>query len=155
MSAVMEFQQVPVPHAFVGDVYGLVARLMADNGAAEDAVIEVVTPEEEVVEEEAEHPTEEMVRRIYEESYEPHQRLLKALAARPDEWVFSEELAEILHLSSGRASLAGSLGAFGKRANHRYNGQKPFTSVWDARDAHTYQAKHMMTAEVAKVINAL
>lgn len=46
-------------------------------------------PEEEV----PEHPTEEMVRRIYEESHEPHRRLLKALAARPDEWVSSEELS--------------------------------------------------------------
>ncbi len=143
-----EFQQVPVPHAFVGDVYAFVAQLMADNGAAEDATIDIVPPEEEV----PEHPTEEMVRRIYEESHETHRRLLKALAARPDEWVSSEELAEALHLSGGRASLAGTLGALGKRANHRYKGQKPFTSVWDA---HAYQAKHLMTAEVAKVINAL
>lgn len=149
----MEFQQVPVPHAFVSDVYGLVARLMADNGAAERhapeaATTEVVPPEEEV----PEHPTEEMVCRIYKESDEPHRRLLKALAARPDERVSSEELAEALQLSKGRASLAGTLGALGKRANHRYKGQKPFISAWDA---HTGQAKHLMTTEVAKVINAL
>jgi len=152
MYGVMEFQQVPVPHAFVGDVYGLVARLMADNGAAthdsEDATIEIVPPEEEV----PEFPTEELVHRIYGESHETHQRLLKALATRPDEWVTSEELAEALHLSKGRASLAGTLGALGKRANHRYKGQKPFISAWDA---HIDQAKHLMTAEVAKVINAL
>lgn len=152
MSRVMEFQQVPVPHAFVGDVYGLVARLMADNGAAthdsEEAMIEIVAPEEEV----PEYPTAEMVRRIYEESHETHRRLLKALTTRPDEWVSSEELAEALQLSGGRASLAGTLGALGKRANHRYKGQKPFISAWDA---HTGQAKHLMTTEVAKVINAL
>lgn len=65
------------------------------------------------------------MRRAYDDSYEPHRRLLKVLADRPDRWMYSDELARVLELSGGSKSLAGMLGAFGRRAKHRYSGLTP------------------------------
>ena len=58
--------------------------------------------------------------------------------------------AECVFLT-GRKSLAGSLGAFGRRADHRYGGLKPFESRWDDGD---YLAKLRMSQEVAAWIKA-
>lgn len=147
MKHVPQYEVVPVPQQFVGDVYSLLGRLM-DPSEIEDAgdgVFEDVAEEEVAL-------TPDLIERIYSESYDQHRKLFKYLAAHPGEWFYSDALAEALELPNGNKSLAGMLGALGRRAKHRYNGLRPLVSEWD-QDAG--QMRHMMTGEVAKVIAAL
>ena len=92
--------------------------------------------------------TDQLVKRMYSESEPSHRKLFKYLAARPDEWVFADKLAAGLQLSGGRKSLAGTLGALGRRCNHRYEGLRPFESALD-------HARHRMTSHVADIIKTL
>lgn len=142
-----EFLPVPTPREFVGQVYGLLARLMADGGNG----VGIVEGDSAAVEPGAGEValTPDLVRRMYEESLDPHRKLFKYLAKHPDEWIHSDALAKALQLGSGNKSLAGMLGAFGRRAKHRYNGLRPFVSEWDGSAG---QVRHRMTAEVAKVV---
>ncbi len=143
----IQYEPVPTPRQFVGEVYALLARLMGTT--------EVEVAGEAVVAEEAAGPVttdEDLIRRIYNESHEAHRRLLKRLAESPDEWIFAGQLAKDLELSGGNKSLAGMLGALGRRSNHRYEGKRAFFSEWDHLANET---KHMMPAAVAKVIGTL
>ena len=99
-TAAIQYEPVPTPTQFVGEVYALLARLMGTT-AAEVA-------EGAVVAEEATEPVttdEDLIRRIYNESHEPHRRLLKRLAESPDEWIFASQLAKDLELL-GREQVA-------------------------------------------------
>jgi hypothetical protein len=94
----------------------------------------------------------DLIRRIYDESHEAHRRLLKRLAASPEDWISASQLARDLELSGGNKSLAGMLGALGRRSNHRYEGKRAFYSEWDHL---AYETKHMMPNAVAEVIASL
>ena len=92
---------------------------------------------------------EALVKRIFEDSYDTHQKLLRTLAEHPDEWINYEQLSGLMGYDNAR-SLPGTLGAFGRRANHRYGGvwpfeAKEFNGVWHAR----------MSSEVAAIIATL
>ncbi len=137
----MEFINVPVPVRHVTRVYELIARLDAapeagttspDNGAGNGV-------------------TQPLVERMYSDSEDAHRRLLEYLAEHPGEWLDSQSVADGLGLQFGRKSLAGSLGAFGRRADHRYGGLKPFESHWDPGQ---YLVELRMSQEVAAWIKA-
>jgi hypothetical protein len=143
MEDINEFISVPVPIQHVTKVYELIARLakggeagpeLPPEGGAKDGVL-----------------TQPLVERMYRESEGAHQRLLEFLADHPGEWLSSQAFADGLGLEHGRKSLAGSLGAFGRRADHRYGGLKPFESRWDGEGS---QAKLRMGPEVAAWIKA-
>lgn len=138
-----EFVSVPVPVEHVTKVYELIARL--DGGGGPNA------PSDE--------PsgngggsrgplTRALVERMFRESESggTQRGLMEYLADRPGEWVGTLEVAEALGLANGRHSLAGSLGAFGRRADHRYGGLKPWESQWSDDEG---ESKHRMSLEVA------
>jgi hypothetical protein len=135
-----EFIDVPVPAEHVTKVFKFVAGL--------DAKSQADTPS---AGEKPDALTESLVTRMYRESEDAHRRLLEFLASHPDEWLDSQAIADGLGLQYGRKSLAGSLGAFGRRADHRYGGQKPFESHWDDG---SYLVKLRMSQEVAVWIKA-
>ncbi len=95
--------------------------------------------------------TEDLVKRMYRESQPAHRKLMQSLSESPDAWIPTGRLAQALGLRHGASGLAGTLGAFGRRANNRYQGLKPWTSRWDEAEKH---AEHMMTAEVAEWVRA-
>jgi hypothetical protein len=137
-----DFVYIPVPSEWATAVYKQLAELSegssASSGAASDG--ENVQLDDALIE------------RMYAESHAPHRRLLDYLADHPDEWVYTSGLAEALDVENGARGVAGMLGAFGKRANHRYGGLKPWKSDWDGTRE---EAKHRMDAEVARVITAI
>ncbi len=139
----MEFVSVPVPVGYVTAVYELIARLDAAEQPSPDPA-----PSGGGV---SAALTQPLVKRMYRDSEDAHRRLLEYLAARPDEWLDSQSLADGLGLPFGRKSLAGSLGAFGRRADHRYGGLKPFESHWDPEQ---YLVQLRMSQEVAAWIKA-
>jgi hypothetical protein len=89
---------------------------------------------------------QELVTRMYDESETRHRELLRFLAGRADEWIFTAELAAALGVASGSKGMAGMFGAFGRRAKHRYGGLKPWEDDWDSV---RHEAKYRMTAQVA------
>jgi hypothetical protein len=135
-----EFINVPIPAEHVTKVFEFVAGLDSE-----------VRGDHQSPREQPMVLTEYLVTRMYRESEDAHRRLLEFLASHPDEWLDSQEVADGLGLQFGRKSLAGSLGAFGRRADHRYGGQKPFESHWDDGD---YLVKLRMSQEVAAWIEA-
>lgn len=137
MSKDEQFISVPVPHQYVTQVYELVARLAAGASGTTDAPANGGDPDA---------LTEALVERMYEESEGPHRRLMLYLADYPGQWLGTSEVAKGLGLSSGARSLAGSLGAFGRRAEHRYQGRKPWVSRWNPE---RNEAEHRMSQEVA------
>ncbi|MGO9322655.1 MAG: hypothetical protein ACLQBY_17890 [Solirubrobacteraceae bacterium] len=146
-TAIQQYEPVPTPRQFVGEVYALLARLMGTTPP--EIIDEAGVPDDDsgpVTTDEA------LIRRIYEESHEAHRRMLKRLAESPDKWVYGNQLAAALELAGGKKSLAGMLGALGRRSNHRYEGKRAFYSEWDHL---AYEMKHMMPASVAKVIATL
>jgi hypothetical protein len=90
-----------------------------------------------------------LVVRMYEESENRHRALMELLARRRGEWVYTAELAEALGLDTGTKGMAGVFGAFGRRANHRYGGAKPWEMAWDGVRG---EAKYRMSLEVAEWI---
>jgi hypothetical protein len=138
-----EFINVPVPAKWVTKVFELVTQLEADQDPASPPEADVVPFDGDL--------TQALVERIYRESEGAHKRLLEYLAGHPDQWLDSQTVADGLGLSHGRKSLAGSLGAFSRRAGHRYGGLKPFESRWDP---DSYLARLRMNSEVAAWITA-
>jgi len=93
------------------EVFSLLARL--SNAEPEQADLEM------------------LVRRVYRESDHQFRHLLQLLSDRPDQPLSTEEVAEALRLERGVGSLAGMLGAFGRRSNNRYDGFWPFERLYN------------------------
>jgi|SRR6185295_1512764 len=129
-----EFISVQVPRQHVTKVYELIVQLES-GGNATDSDHSPKGP-----------LTKALIERMYSESERPHRELMTYLADRPDKWIGTQEVAEGLGLQFGARSLAGSLGAFGNRAEHRYGGLKPWESRWSEDKG---QAEHRMSQEVA------
>lgn len=141
-----EFLYFPVPRRWAPDMYSWIAQREQ---------VESRTPTAPTATQpEAEAPVDlpVLIERMYRDSQPAHQKLMTFLAAHPDEWFYTSELADALELPHGNKSLAGMLGAFGRRAAHRYGGRTPWISEWDAS---RYESRHTMTQEVADVINGL
>ena len=101
---------VPVPADRVDDVFRFLLGLADEEGAVDSDL-------------------ERRVNRVYRESDEQFRRLLRFLAEHPGEPLSTERTAEAIELERGTASLAGMLGAFGRRSNNRYQGFWPFEKL--------------------------
>ncbi len=121
----MGFVSVQVPEERVLEVYGLLANEDSRGPAAgtdEDSVSEMDWPEDVVL-------------RAARESAEPMRELLRVLLEAGDDGVTTVEIAEELDLARGAASVAGMLGAFGRRCANRYKMTKPLWSdEWEELD---------------------
>ncbi len=70
------------------------------------------------------------VRRAYRESGNPMRRLLDFLSRHPDQEVSSYDLADAIEARYGWNTVAGMLGAFGRRSANRYGRSDP---MWEVR----------------------
>ena len=132
------YQQMPIREDRIPQVNALMAQLDREEEEAESEAVEILSVEHVV--------DETLVRRMFEESETKHRKLLKALADRPEQWVYTKELAEAMGIKSGSKGMAGTFGAFGRRAKHRYNGAKPWQSNWDLGRG---EARYLMKDDVA------
>ncbi len=75
----------------------------------------------------------ELLTRIYVESEPPFRALLMLLAERdaPDEPMYYGAILGAHPDWSASRSVAGAMGAFSRRAEHRYGGYWPFERGWD------------------------
>ena len=87
-----------------------------------------------------------VVIQMYRDSEERHRKLMEILAEAEGRWLYTAELADALGVKTGSKGMAGTFGAFGRRAKHRYKGLKPWESSWEpVRD----EARYRMDPEIA------
>ncbi len=94
----------------------------------------------------------QLLERIYKESEPKFRNIMVLVASRaePGQPVPFAEISEAIGWTSPR-SLAGALGAYGNRANHRYDGAWPMVRVALERDNRYFT----MPAELAEEIRRL
>jgi hypothetical protein len=125
---------VPVPADRVDDVFRFLLGSPAESDAAEEADLD------------------RLVERVFRESDEKFRSLLVLLADYPDQPLSTGAVADDLKLYRGTASLAGMLGAFGRRTTNRYGDFWPFERFYDpAKD----ESQLVMSAKVAKIVERL
>jgi hypothetical protein len=125
MASEDDFVYLPVPRDLYPDVISFLSERLGG-----DVIAPVPEPDKPELD-------EALVRRIYDESEETHRQLLKILAGRAGEWVPYTEISDAMGYETNR-SLPGTLGAFGRRVAHRYDGVWPFEAKmnngrWEAR----------------------
>ncbi|MGI8519653.1 MAG: hypothetical protein ACR2MC_03425 [Actinomycetota bacterium] len=114
MSAIVN---VAVPEAHLGEVYALLGRLSKDEPAAPEAS-----------KSDQDWWTEKRLRRAFEESSPAQQAILRAMAEANGKWISVSEVAAQVGDKYDWSSLAGALGAFGRRSRNRYKAKvRPFT----------------------------
>jgi hypothetical protein len=94
--------------------------------------------------------TEDLLRRAYGESGEPMKKLLVFLAESPESEFNSDEIAQGIGVTDWN-SVAGMLGAFGRRVSNRYGRARP---PWVERRDDLQGGKWVkrMPADVASII---
>lgn len=124
-----KYVSFPVPEDRIPDVavflYGPVAAMPPGPEAQEEASEPVVPMSDE--------QREELLTRIYVESEPPFRALLMLLADRDDPtepMAYEDVLNAHMEWSSPR-SVAGALGAFGRRTSYRYGDYWPLKRTWD------------------------
>jgi|GEM_PF-2047146 len=143
---------VMVPKKHLAKVYGLIARL---DGAdeVESPVENVEAPAIEAVPDEW---TPSRIRTAVEQSPPAMRDILRALADRAGEWLTTHELAQAIQANPNAdwKTVAGTLGAFGRRISSRYGLESlPFDGKYD----HTAGCRvYRMSADMARqVLQAL
>jgi len=128
-----DFVHVPVPADRVEDVYRFLLGLADTEGAVDSDL-------------------DRLVNRVYRESDEQFRRLLKLLARHSGEPLNTEQVAKELDLDRGAASLAGMLGAFGRRAKNRYEGFWPFEKLYNSA---AERSELIMNSEIAVIVERI
>lgn len=146
------YLEIPVPTHLVLDVY----RFISGSSKGQDTSI----PVEPGIEAEGQQEwTTELLERMYMESPKQSiQVIMRYLADHPDQWVPSSELVEAVkevrdkEMKSG--SLAGMLGAFGRRCKNRYSmDQWPMENKWSHERGEVIYRMPEWVAEVIRRVS--
>lgn len=132
---------VPVPEDRVTEVYGLLSvapKPSEDQVGGEPA-------------DRGRRWDEAALREYLAEASDTIKGLAKYLAERPGQEVTTEEVASELGLPHGWNSLAGALGAWGRKIGNRGFDDFPWESWWGT-DGHT---RMRMSPEVAEIVRKL
>lgn len=93
--------------------------------------------------------TEDLVRQAFKESADPMRRVLLFLAEHGGEEVTSAEIADAINAERGWNTVAGMLGAFGRRSANRYKRTDP---MWSSREGEGGGSLFKMPVAVAEAI---
>ncbi len=133
---------VAVPEAHLGEVYALLGRLAKEE-----------PPAPEPSRSDQDWWTEKRLRRAFEESSPAQQAILLAMAEASGKWISVSEVAAKVGDEYDWNSLAGALGAFGRRCRSRYKAKvRPFTRRYNPAKG---EKEYLMAPEIGKVIKAL
>ena len=91
----------------------------------------------------------ETVQRAYRESADRMRSILRFLAANPGREVGADEIADAIHARFGWNTIAGMLGAFGRRSANRYRKSQP---MWEYRYDDEGRIRLTMPDGAAKTI---
>jgi hypothetical protein len=139
---------VMVPRKHLTKIYGLIAQLdgaseTRSNTEAEDGVFSETVRDEW---------TPSRIRTAVEQSPPAMRDILRALAERAGEWLTTHELAQAIQANPDAdwKTVAGTLGAFGRRITSRYGLESlPFDGKYD----HAAGCRvHRMSADMGRQI---
>jgi len=139
----MQYVLMAIPAQFVPDVAALIAEFDVDGGSP---ISVQMTGDESMIN----GWTEELVRQAFRESADPMRRVLSFLAEHSGTEVTSDQIAEAIAAERGWNTVAGMLGAFGRRSVNRY---KRLLPMWETRQGAT-GTLFKMPVTVATVIKA-
>lgn len=116
-----EFVMVPVPTGRVQEVYALLAQPPGPTGEG----VQAGGPNGGA------GWNADLVRRMFKESGDPMQKMLRLLAEADGDEISTNEIAVKLGLPKGAMSVAGMAGALGRRVSSRYGMDgPPWTTRW-------------------------
>lgn len=153
---------VPVPTHLLTEVYGFIARQTQerrDRGAERiqpKGMTGMASPAPDEATQNAGWTPQE-IERDFRESPEAMKVILKTMAGRAGDRLTTEDFADAVATQLGRSrrtsSIAGVLGAHGRRVKNRYRKSNNYFDVtWD--DAESGNA-YTMSPKIAKIIQAL
>lgn len=141
-----ELVSILVPKRHLSRIYGYISTLDEDAASGESAPTPAADAEEPTW-------TPELVRRQFLESPEIIKRFQKLLAAHPEEWFSTATIATQLNAAKGSKTIAGALGAYGRRTSNRYKMTSwPFKHDWNHIEGQQY---YSMDKDTAETINGL
>ena len=146
-----ELVSILVPKRHLGRVYGFVSTL-DDHSASPEAPVSDPDPQPDNghVEEAKKWPPE-LVRRQFAESPKSIKNFQRLLAGHPGEWFSTSEIASRLNAVHGSKSIAGALGAYGRRTSNRYKMKGwPFQVEWNHVEGQCYYSMEPWVAEIIK-----
>jgi hypothetical protein len=137
---------VMVPRKHLAAVYGLIATLENPaSGSGEAPTSPTAEAEDEW--------TEDLIRRQYLESPPTIKEFQQLLARNPGQWLSTSNIADELNAANGSKTIAGALGAYGRRTTNRYKMTSwPFENRWIHDEG---QQSYCMNPEIAKLIRGL
>ena len=125
-----ELVPVMVPRRHLSHVYGFIAKL-DEGGLAPTAVL---LPHANGQEASADDWTPSRLRKMLQQSPPAMKDILRAMAKQPDKWLTTKQLAEAIQNNpdADAMTVAGTLGAFGRRLKSRYGIDSfPFEKRYD------------------------
>ena len=126
-----------VPKLHLKEIYGFISTLDGEGKPTAETM-------------KAEDWLPDLIRRQFDESPEIIKRFQKILASHPGEKFLTSDMASKLKASKGPKTIAGALGAYGRRTKNRYKMETwPFKNAWNHTEG---QQSYWMTAEVAAII---
>lgn len=121
----MQYVLMAIPAQFVPEVAALIAEFDA-GGAPVVAAPEGFDGDGAMIN----GWTEDLVRQAFKESADPMRRVLSFLAEHGGSEVTSDQIANAIDAERGWNTVAGMLGAFGRRSVNRYKRPLP---MWETR----------------------
>ena len=146
--------KVLVPRRHLSQVYGFIARLEASEmGSAPRVPIVTADDHTQSSGSDGDEWTQSRLRRMVHESPPAMVKILEALAAKPGQWLSTADLAAAISPEANWQTVAGTLGAAGRRVASRYGLDSfPFENRFD----HAARARRCrMSDETARAINQL
>lgn len=142
-----ELVSILVPKRHLARIYGYISTL--DDAAATPAA-----RTDQQADTEADSTwTPDLVRRQFEESPDTIKAFQLLLAEHPDEWFSTADIAARLGAEKGSRTIAGALGAYGRRTSNRYRMNSwPFRHRWNHNEGQQY---YSMEPENAAIIREL
>lgn len=133
-----ELVSILVPKLHLMEIYGFISTL---DGATTQASETKKAP----------WPPD-LIRRQFDESPDIIKRFQKVLANHPGEKFLTADIASQLKAAKGSKTIAGALGAYGRRTANRYKMKTwPFENAWNHAEG---QQSYWMQAEVAAIIKS-
>jgi hypothetical protein len=162
MPTMDELVNVLVPRRHLSQVYGFIAKLDASEGqplvtsavpAESPALAATEAKSGGAVSINVDEWTPSRLRRMVEESPPAMLEILRMLADRPGEWLAMNELAKAIRPDADWNTVAGTLGAFGRRVKNRYG-----LESWPFENRYDYEVGGRvcrMSEEVARLVKRL
>ena len=148
-----ELVSVMVPRRHLSAVYGLIAKLDSAGAVSRAAIPSTPANGSGTGSDEW---TPSRLRKMLQQSPPAMKDILRAMAEHPDEWLTTQQLAKAIQNNPDAdwKTVAGTLGAFGRRVTNRYGLESfPYEKRYDhENNSKVYRMSREMSAQVLQIL---